>query len=632
MDSVISSPLLYNLALTLIHFLWQGCLIALALKFILTLTPYNKSKTRYAFSTIAMLSCLIIPIATYFIIYQPIYSQVSTQAEQFASMIQSANLPNNESIAWYQDIFDALPYVSIIWLVIVTLLSSKLFIELYNVNQLPKIGTIEADEKLHQRFLLLTQKINITKIPKLLISLKTDIPIAIGWLKPVILIPASMLSGLSPAQLDMLILHELAHIRRHDYLVNFFQTLIETLLFFHPAVRWISKQIRNEREYCSDDIAVNVCGNPIAYAHTLADTASICTKHRKHAIPTMAMAASGGDLKQRVVRLVDQHHCSSSDDTGSFLASVLIIFSIFLVAIKPHLNSSIIDFSSGRISLFKTANDFLQKKPSKNVTLPKTSIAQLLLTQDNNPLDIKKHNITVKIKSNKQTESSHQLKQIKITQLPLIAKINNSMNTVNTSDNSTKDDVTASIVTPLLEKIEPSKTAILLSKPQEKSLSELAFERTDSANQKSIVQNPYSTQVASLINESITTSEHQGLIVSPDQILLDRQPRFTISSIKPIKPKIKTLINKAAEILSSVDPRYPSTATRKGIEMDVTVNFLIDTEGRVQDIEFEQKSKVSYFRSAIRTALSKWRFLPAQVNGKPAESKMTKIFSFSLTK
>ena len=337
MESVISSPLLYNLALTLIHFIWQGCIIALALKFLLLITPHQKSRTRYALSAAAMLACLIVPITTYFAIYQPSFNHITNQSDQITQMMVTANLASNHSITWYQSIFDALPYVSILWFSVVTILATKLFIELYNVNQLPKIGTTPADSKLQQRFEELVKQINLNKTPRLLISLKTDIPMAMGWLKPVILIPTAMLSGLTPAQLDMLILHELAHIRRHDYLVNFFQTLVETLLFFHPAVRWVSKQMRNEREYCSDDIAVNVSGNPIAYAHTLADTASLCSKHlhkhRSHAIPNMAMAASGGDLKQRVVRLVDQHHCSSNDDSEKVFS---VDFNYFFYLSRGH--------------------------------------------------------------------------------------------------------------------------------------------------------------------------------------------------------------------------------------------------------------------------------------------------------
>ncbi|MEW6990654.1 M56 family metallopeptidase [Colwelliaceae bacterium 6441] len=636
MESVISSPLLYNLALTLIHFLWQGCLIALTLKFFLLLTPHNNSRTRYAFSTFAMLACLVMPIITFITIFEPNYIDLVEQSTAIFSSMAQEKLTSNATVTWYQSVFDSLPYVSLFWLSIVLLLTSKLVIELYNVNQLPKKGTLAANKALQQRFEQLILQINLTKKPQLLISLTADIPMAIGWLKPVILIPAAMLTGLTPAQLDMLLLHELAHIRRHDYLVNCLQTLIETFLFFHPAVLWISKQMRNEREYCSDDIAVKVSGNPIAYAHTLADTATLCSKHRHHAIPNMAMAASGGDLKQRVVRLIDQHHCSSNDDSGKFLAAVLIIFSVSAVAIKPYLNTSIIDFSSGHISLFKTANEITQARPENAVDLSATSMAQLLLKQEKKTqtiqsvaTDIITRNESLPAIEEKHTPNSNKAVITELAKSPL-AKTKSITNenvteTLVTSQNNSSE----SIVNPVETQ---SPTEALLSTPEEKSISEQAFERTDSSKKQSNFNNPYANRVASLIDEPMLTNEIQE---SPKTTLtiesdINLKPLYTVSPPQKDKVTIKAPQKYAAQILTSPDPKYPVIAKRRGIEMDVTVNFVIDADGLVRDITFEQKNKVNYFRSAIRAAMTKWRFLPAKINGQPIESNMSKIFSFSL--
>mgnify|MGYP001942485797 CR=1 FL=1 len=634
MESVISSPLLYNLALTLIHFLWQGCLIALALKFLLILTPYKNSQLRYLWSTLAMVSSLVVPILTYLIIYQPIGAQGLHHASDIASMMTTTNPANNEDITSYQVFFDTLPYISLIWFSIVSLLACKLVIELYNVNQLPKSGIIAADDKLHERFKQLSAQVNLTKTPQLLVSLKTEIPMAIGWLKPIVLIPASMLVGLSPAQLDMLMLHELAHIRRHDYLVNLMQTLVETLLFFHPATCWISKQMRNEREYCSDDIAVKISGNPLAYAHTLADTATICLKHRHHAIPNMAMAASGGDLKQRVVRLVDQHHCASTDDSGKFLASVLIIFSILLVAVKPYLNTNIIDFTSGRISLFQTASEFIQQKPVHIANLSATSIAQLLLEQDKI-----KEQATTKL----QPLLTGAVADIAINSESNISIDNNETIIVGsnrevTSNVRENDILTKSFQNKKETKATHSKAESLLARSDNKSMTELAFARTDSNNTLSALDNPYSSQLASLADEPAYIEKNSSLAVNNETYKplvrpsKKAKPKYTIQREKRPVVKLKTPLVKAAEILASPGPRYPSAAKRKGIEIDVKVNFIIDADGFVKDIEFEQRNKIHYFRTTIRTAMSKWRFLPAQKNGQPVESKMTKIFSFSLLK
>src|SRR5262249_26688490 len=124
-------------------------------------------------------------------------------------------------------------------------------------------------------------------------------PMVIGWLRPVILLPASAMTGLTPQQLEAIIAHELAHIRRHDYLINLLQAVIETLLFYHPAVWWVSRRIRQEREHCCDDLAVAVCGDALTYARALLEMERL-----RAAGPQLAMAANGGLLMNRIRRLV----------------------------------------------------------------------------------------------------------------------------------------------------------------------------------------------------------------------------------------------------------------------------------------------------------------------------------------
>jgi len=115
----------------------------------------------------------------------------------------------------------------------------------------------------------------------------------------VVLVPASTLAGLSPQQLEAILAHELAHVRRHDYLANLLQTAVETLLFYHPAVWWVSAQIRRERENCCDDLAVAVCGDRLGYARALVDLEGLRIE-----APRLALAASGGSLTDRIRRLV----------------------------------------------------------------------------------------------------------------------------------------------------------------------------------------------------------------------------------------------------------------------------------------------------------------------------------------
>ena len=121
----------------------------------------------------------------------------------------------------------------------------------------------------------------------------------VGWLRPTILLPVAMLAGLPAEQVEALLAHEIAHIRRHDYLVNLLQRLAEAILFYHPAVWWISREIRREREHCCDDIAVSATGDAILYAEALADLEASRTSW-----PETALAATDGSLPDRLGRLL----------------------------------------------------------------------------------------------------------------------------------------------------------------------------------------------------------------------------------------------------------------------------------------------------------------------------------------
>jgi HEAT repeat protein len=149
----------------------------------------------------------------------------------------------------------------------------------------------------------------------------------VGWLRPVILLPASALTGLSPQQLEAILAHELAHIRRHDYLINLLQAVVETLLFYHPAVWWVSRRIRQEREHCCDDLAVAVCGDSLTYARALLEMEQL-----RAAGPQLAMAANGGSLMNRIQRLVGAQPKHANRFGGLFAGVITLTTLISAVA------------------------------------------------------------------------------------------------------------------------------------------------------------------------------------------------------------------------------------------------------------------------------------------------------------
>jgi hypothetical protein len=168
-------------------------------------------------------------------------------------------------------------------------------------------------------------------------SALVEVPTVIGWLRPVVLVPVSTLAGLSPGQVEAILVHELMHVRRHDYLVNLAQTVIEIALFYHPAVWWVSAHARREREHACDDATVQACGgDALMYANALADLEELCRDNRttRFNLPSPgAVAANGGGLlMSRIQRLIfppaTRHPSAHSMLTSGVGCSIMLALAI----------------------------------------------------------------------------------------------------------------------------------------------------------------------------------------------------------------------------------------------------------------------------------------------------------------
>ncbi len=689
LEQLFNSPFLYSLSLTLVHFLWQGLLVAFILKSLLSIIEKNKSKLRYTLATLAMLSNALLAVLTFTMVYPDTNAGINSYLGPIPLTSLVNELTQQNALLTYQELLPSilaysLPYISLLWLATIVILASKLLIEIRNVNNLPLHSSISPSLALSTRFEELAKQIKLTKTPKLLISLKAEVPMAIGWLKPVVLLPASMVTGLNSAQLEMLILHELAHIRRHDYLVNFLQTLIELLFFFHPGVHWIGKQMRNEREYCSDDIAVQHCGDAIAYAHTLTDTASLCAKNHFHTIPTMAMAASGGDLKERVLRLVD-HHCAPTNNTSKWLAAVSLLLALALLSVNQLLT---MPFAQQLNSQFPwqeqkiISSNFAGKTSStinvnETKTLTSGSIAQQLLTskellrnssviktEQNQGISIlplsneaglttaivepiaisdyqntinteaaDKYNQFTNLKANNEVlakvEGSVQKNSTAITQLRStkadVLKSKNSSSSLTKVQQlaKTKSLAQITLTTTAIDKLQAQTAIAYTSQEGDQQLSRVN-DKTLSSKKDTYRQFSYKQEVNKLAEQNKLYQASSA--VSTDKNLIPEAIKIESSK----KEAMQAPTSFEAKLLNSINPIYPNLAKRRGLEMEVKVDFTIDRDGKVKDINFSQQSKLIYFKSAIRSAIRKWRFSPATINNRKVESKMSKIFSFSL--
>jgi beta-lactamase regulating signal transducer with metallopeptidase domain len=287
-DPLLDTPLVQSIGWALIHFVWQGTAIGLATAIALRLLAEARPTMRYAVGCFSLVLMLIVPIAA-------VFSDRTSDSLNVVSVTTAAvaavpSLPINR----------LLPTTVIVWLAGVLLLSIRLIAACVGVERL-KRATRAVDSSVALRVQSLAHRFGIDKRVRVFESALVRVPTVVGYLRPVILLPASVITGLAPAYLDAVLAHELAHVRRHDYLINTLQSLVETLLFYHPAVWWCSRQIRIEREHCCDDMVVEAGGNRVAYAAALAQLEEL-----RGLQPMLSLNASGGRLVDRIRRLLGE--------------------------------------------------------------------------------------------------------------------------------------------------------------------------------------------------------------------------------------------------------------------------------------------------------------------------------------
>jgi beta-lactamase regulating signal transducer with metallopeptidase domain len=250
-----------------------------------------------------------------------------TAGESISSPIDLSTPRTTLSAGWTNRLRACLPWVVAFWGAGVGLLSLRLAHGWQTIRRLRDTGVEFADPVWSERIARLQKRLGISRSVRFLSSAGAAVPMVIGALKPVILLPVGMLAGLSALQVEALLVHELAHIRRHDYIVNLIQNLLETLCFYHPAVWWVSGQIRKEREHCCDDVASAACG-ALDYAQALASLAEL-----RQASPSFGLAANGTPLVDRIRRLAGVD--PSSQSTAGWLAVLALVALVTAIALRP---------------------------------------------------------------------------------------------------------------------------------------------------------------------------------------------------------------------------------------------------------------------------------------------------------
>jgi uncharacterized protein (TIGR03435 family) len=319
-----SQPWVERLGWTLVHFLWQGLTIAILYAAARRgMTGRSTPNARYVLACAALAAMMAAPLVTWKLLRPP--DTVPIPLDRTARILPAdttaaAVLPSMGATVSTRGQAQFLPWVVFIWMAGATVFWVRLTGGWVIAARLRSMLVRRAPPEWQQIFGELGARIGVSRPVRLMVSALVQVPTVVGWLRPVVLVPVGALGGLPAEHLEALLLHELAHIRRHDYLVNMLQSVAEALLFYHPAVWWVSGHISAERELCCDDAAVAVSGDALTYARALAELESYRPAHL-----SAAVAANGGSLSGRIARLLGQSQPAARSGLGPGVLAVAIL-------------------------------------------------------------------------------------------------------------------------------------------------------------------------------------------------------------------------------------------------------------------------------------------------------------------
>ncbi|WP_048922234.1 M56 family metallopeptidase [Rufibacter radiotolerans] len=328
---------------TLLHSLWQGALLAVLLSLLLLVLHRHSARIRYRVASLSMGLLLVMAGITFFQVYEPATAgQVTSISQAAAATTTQAPMAVLPEAGWwatvtheFQGYFGRhLPLIVTVWLLGLTAMLLRLVGGWAYTRRLRSYHLKPLPLEWQQRVQILSQKLGLKKLVQLAESGLVKVPAVVGHLQPIILLPLGTAAGLSPAQLEAILAHELAHVSRHDYLMNLLQCVVEALFFFHPAVWWISENIRAEREHCCDDLALTLCDNSLTYAYALTNLEEILMK-KPVSNPQLAMTFSGKkrSLLSRIKRLVQGPSLRPSFSEG-FMAACVLMVGILLFSVS----------------------------------------------------------------------------------------------------------------------------------------------------------------------------------------------------------------------------------------------------------------------------------------------------------
>lgn len=299
----------HALGWSLVHFMWQGLLVGAAAAVALSLLREARPQARYAVSCAGLLLCLLVPAAG---VWSSLGEGSSTAAPQATESRTTGNMAVEPAPvpfgSWKASLQNGLPAIVAVWSIVAGMLALRMALGIRWVSRVARSSSAVADPAWQMRLDRLARAFGIRRAIALRVVTEFDSPVAAGVWRPMVMIPAALVTRMPVEMLEALLAHELSHIRRHDYLVNLIQSAVESLLFYHPVVWWLSRRIRIEREQIADALAAGVLGEPRRLAVALHGLAEFQFDAAAISRASFAAHANGGNLMSRIQRLIRPDH------------------------------------------------------------------------------------------------------------------------------------------------------------------------------------------------------------------------------------------------------------------------------------------------------------------------------------
>jgi beta-lactamase regulating signal transducer with metallopeptidase domain len=344
---LIPDTILHAICWTLLHSLWQGLLLALIAGVIMVMTKKASSALRYNLLCSLLLLFLATSAFTFWhqlhlntadtrIIHQAPTAAITQPAGNISPATTQSPIHAPITLHAMQNGIDTLiqyfnahaSIVVVIWFIVFMARFVKVLSGLVYAQRVRHYQTCQAPAHWQQRLAQLLHKLQITRPVSLLESALIKIPMVVGVLKPVVLVPVGMLTHISPEQVESILIHELAHIRRQDYLFNLLQHLVDTLFFFNPALVWVSSLIRGERENCCDDIAINETRSRRQLINALVSFHEYTQTTKGFALQ---FAGKENQVVKRVKRIVyKKNHSLNAGERIVLMSSILVLSAAFV--------------------------------------------------------------------------------------------------------------------------------------------------------------------------------------------------------------------------------------------------------------------------------------------------------------